>query len=36
MRRKLMSRKRSKRIFRKTSGTRSKNVKRSMRGGYRI
>ncbi len=36
MRRKSMSRKRSKRIFRKTSGTRSKNVKRSMRGGYRI
>ena len=36
MRRKSMSRKRSKRLFRKTSGTRSKNVKRSMRGGYRI
>ncbi len=36
MRRKSLSRKRSKRIFRKTSGTRSKNVKRSMRGGYRI
>ncbi len=36
MRRKHLSRKRSKRIFRRTSGTRSKNVKRSMRGGYRI
>lgn len=36
MRRKALSKRRSKRIFRKTSGTRSKNIKRSMRGGYRI
>lgn len=36
MRRKKISRRRSVKMFRKTSGTRVKNVKRSMRGGYRI
>lgn len=36
MKRKRLSRRRSVKLFRKTSGTRVKNVKRSMRGGYRI
>lgn len=36
MKRRHLSKRRSVKMFRKTSGTRTKNVKRSMRGGYRI
>ena len=36
MKRRRLSHRRSVKMFRKTSGTRVRNVKRSMRGGYRI
>lgn len=36
MKRKRLSHRRSVKMFRKTSGIRVKNVKRSMRGGFRI